>query len=233
MLKILAVADQGSKYLEICLKKKQAAPEVDAVCACGDVPREYLDMFKIYVSEEIFYVHGDQDKSPRNISLAYPSLTGEEMLDTLHQPPGIYLHGRVVVRPRAIYCGFSGIKSSLDRAYHFREREMRRITRRVQRKLRLIRCWERLRRRPPKPVIVLSHAPPRIDESGRHSPSGFDCFRKFMLKNRPLLWLHGQDPLPSFSTIHREDFAGTAIVNAFEFKLVTIQEGQVSVDFRL
>jgi len=232
MLRILAVADQESHYLTYTLTQKKTAPPADVVCACGDLPTDYLEMLKIFVSEVLVLVKGDQDKPPLRPSLAAASLPPEDLVESFARAPGLNLHGKVRARCGAYFCGFNGVRADHGPGFRYREREMRRIVRRVLRTLRWRQRLDWWLGRSARPVIVISHAPPRLDPQRPDPAQGFDCFRRFIEKARPAVWLHGDVPLPAFNQVTRQDHCGTAIINAFEFKLVRVGSGEVEVAYR-
>jgi Icc-related predicted phosphoesterase len=234
MFKILALADEPSHYLEQRLAKAGLhATSFNAICACGDLKFSYLDSISLYARGKVFHVNGNHDPAP----LRRPSffeVDNDRHQSMLSVGVGENLHAKVIVFGDYLFCGFSGARSGQERPHHYSEREMRGLTRRVARRIRFLRWWDRIKGRQSKTVIVLSHAPPQgiQDESGGFH-EGFACFTRFIQEIKPLLWMHGHLHLNAFNQIKKTRYAETTVVNVYEFKVITLKGRDIEVGYQL
>jgi len=234
MFKILALADKSSHYLEQRLAQAGLhATSFDAIYACGDLESAYLDSITLYARGEVFYVNGNHDPAPPQQS-SFFVLDNVRHQTMLSDWVGENLHAKVAVSGDYLLCGFSGARTEQERPYHYSERTMRGLVRRVARRIRFLRWWDRMRGRQPKPVIVLSHAPPQgiHDESGGFH-EGFACFTRFIREVKPLLWLHGHVHLKAFNQTKKTRYEQTTIVNVYEFKVITLNGSDIEVGYQL
>jgi Icc-related predicted phosphoesterase len=233
MLKIIAVSDLASKYLELCLCKKKSHLPADVLCSCGDVPLDFLELLKIYVSENLLMVMGNEDKKPSGMSIMGPaSMNSEDIMEAFQTLPGKNIHGRVVSLGGFLFCGFSGVRSSQDRPFHSSEWAMRGVVRRVKWRVRQRQWLNRFLGRPAQPVVVLSHVPPSEGKPLDASTS-FVCFMKFIKTIQPVLWLHGHEPLSGYHQVKNRQIGKTLVVNAYEYKRIEIDGDQVRVEYKI
>jgi len=228
-LNVLALADKASPVLEQFLKKPRAERETfDLALSCGDLDRDYLDFVATTVGCQFYYVNGNhQVLTPRHTE---PLVAPDETPVT---EPGLNLHGEVVQHGDFLLCGFEGVPSEDRTPGHIPERVMARAVARVERRLMRLRTWHRLTGRRPASVIVVSHTPPADihDDDGFYP--GYLCFRGFIERVQPRLWLHGHAHLQGLNQIQRLDLGETTIVNTYEFKCLRLTDYGVDVDYRL
>ena len=59
-MKILAIADEESKYLWDYFEKSKLEG-IDLIISCGDLDPRYLSFLATFTSAPVFYVHGNHD----------------------------------------------------------------------------------------------------------------------------------------------------------------------------
>jgi Icc-related predicted phosphoesterase len=105
--------------------------------------------------------------------------------------------------------------------------------RRVERKLRWYRLQEKLLMMKRRAIIVVSHAPVlNVHDLPDRCHTGFRCFRDFIRRTSPLLWLHGHVhlPDPDRSQVSRVD--ATTVVNVCGCKVISIGASGIAVSPR-
>ncbi|MBN1595327.1 metallophosphoesterase [candidate division FCPU426 bacterium] len=219
MIRLLALADEASNYLENYLTATRPADiPLDLLVSCGDLDASYLDFCATASGRMLYYVNGNHETMPKKEGRGF----GED------------LHGRALETRHAILCGFGGARWYKPGEYQFLESEMRWLTRMVRWQIWKIRLRGRLFKTPQKPVIVLSHAPPAgIHDQENSEHQGFACFKTFMRAVRPVIWLHGHVHLPNLRQIQKTVCQGTTVLNVFQFKYIVLQDTGITVDYQL
>lgn len=227
-IKLLAVADEASACLERHLLKPPAERErYDLAVSCGDLEPGYLDYITTNAGCPLYYVNGNHHfiRRDRRDPLR---LTDDE------PAPGFDLHGRVDRHGPLLLCGFEGAPGQDRSPGHIAENTMARIVARVERRLAALQSWRRLTGRRPVPVVAVSHTPPAgIHDEGTGFHRGYICFRGFIERIRPRLWLHGHVHLGAFNQIQRTEIGATAVVNAYQFKRIRLTDDGVEVGYKL
>ncbi len=235
-MKILAVSDVQSQSLEDMIDRN---PEkfglADCVVSCGDLESDYLSNIVEKLKIKFIFVSGNHvfrdDACSEDEKNQLSNLPSDYWFKARLCIAGVQdLHGRIEVFKDYIFAGFGGSMLYNRRENQFMEPQMREIVNSVIRKIRWIRFKEKLFGRKPKEIIVLSHAP----VAGTHDlpdipHKGFECFKKFIKKVRPILWLHGHvDPTGSGKPQITVS-GGTTVVNVFGCKIIDIENKKVSV----
>lgn len=65
-MKILAIADEESKYLWDFFEKSKLEG-IDLIISCGDLDPRYLSFLATFTSAPVLYVHGNHDDKYENI----------------------------------------------------------------------------------------------------------------------------------------------------------------------
>jgi uncharacterized protein len=224
MIRILAVSDDPCPYLEQVLESTLPADlPVDLLISCGDLDIDYLDYLSSLSNHILYYINGNHD---------YINGNHDYMDPKSEQAFGEDLHGRVEVTKQAILCGFAGALWYKKDEYQFRESQMRFITWKVRWQVWKIRLWEKLLRKPPKPLIVLSHAPVAgIHDQDKSEHQGFECFKNFIQATQPTLWLHGHVHLHNCNEIQKTQYLNTLIANVYQFKYIVIKRNDIQVGY--
>lgn len=219
MIRLLAIADHSSHYLEQRLSTSPSRDhKIDYLLSCGDLQHGYLDRLSSYTNLPLYYVNGNHDF----------------ILPSDEQQFGIDLHARMVETDDLILCGFAGTNWYKQDHYQFNENQMHRITQLVRLKLKLNQIKNTLlKHKTNKPIIVLSHATPLgIHDRNNATPGGFKCFLNFIKVVQPLLWLHGHVHLQSFNQIQQTHLYQTLITNVYEFKYITVTSNKIDISYK-
>ncbi len=231
-MKILSVSDRECELLFSRLEKdRELGRSFDLILACGDLRDETVMRLADLTNKIVYYVDGNHffyDAENRAMN--------EERFSsvTVDIPGGINTHLKVVCVGKVLLCGFSGSMRYKDGPGQYTEAEMGRNVNWLLIKLRWQRLKEKLFRKNPAPLIVMSHAP--IQDLGDESDPphrGFAAFRKFVLKAKPVLWIHGHIHLKDFKDLRVFRLDKTLVVNTYEFKTTTLGPSGVQTGFSL
>lgn len=198
-MKILAVADEESKYLWDYYEPEKFAG-IDLIVACGDLNRRYLEFLATMVPVPLVYVHGNHDAS-------YDE-----------QPPegAICIDDDVFVYHGVRILGLGGSCRYRTGAWQFTEAEMKKRIRKVRGKIEKAGGID----------ILVTHAP--VHGYGDFSDlphRGFTVFREILDTYHPQLMLHGHIHLNYGPNIPREhQYHNTRIVNAYERAVLDVTE---------
>ncbi len=171
-VRILAVSDEPDPSLESAVTRQRIG-RVDLVVGAGDLEPDYLSFVTDAFDAPLRYIRGNHDVGSA-WSATRRSLLPEPMQD-----------GRVVDEAGIRLLGFSGSPVYSDRGMQVSAFGM----------------WSRVVRsssaaQRAKPVIVVSHAPPRdINDDEDRAHRGFTAFRWLVDRLSPPLWLHGHTAL--------------------------------------
>ena len=190
-MKILAIADEESKYLWDFFEKSKLEG-IDLIISCGDLDPRYLSFLATFTSAPVLYVHGNHDDKYENIP-----------------PDGcICIDDKIYVHEGVRILGLGGSMRYKPGNYQFTEGEMKR---RVFKLLPNI-FWRR------GFDILVTHAPAYQLNDGRDLPhQGFKVFLKLMEKYKPKFFLHGHVHM-SYGRNHKryDRFQDTHVINAYD-----------------
>ena len=171
-IRILAVSDEPDPSLDSPSTRAAIGP-VDLIVGAGDLQPEYLSFVADAFGAPLRYVRGNHD-----VGAAWThtedTLLPEPMPDaTLVSESGLHL------------IGFSGSPTYSGRGLEVPGGAMWR---------KALVAWLRAARS--RPVLVVSHAPPRdVNDDGDLAHRGFTAFRWLTRRLGPPLWLHGHTAL--------------------------------------
>ena len=112
----------------------------------------------------------------------------------------------------------------------YTEERMSKVVKAVIRQIGWLQLRDKLLRRQRREVIVLSHAPiAGIHDQPDKTHRGFKCFKSFIDKVSPLLWLHGHIHLQNQYTNQVSKTGETTVVNVFGCKMLDINRKKIEV----
>lgn len=191
-MKILAIADQESKYY-YDYYKPDCLNEFDLILSCGDLNANYLEFLATMAHCPVLYVCGNHDD-------------GFE----LNPPEGcICIENQIYEYQGIRIIGLGGSYKYRDGKNMYTEKQMKRRIRRLHFQL----CRK-------KGVdIVLTHAPAYgINDLNNRSHRGFECFLDLLKKYKPKFFIHGHVHMNYEHNMPRESvFYNTVVVNAYEY----------------
>ena len=190
-MKILAIADEESKYLWDFYERGKLE-DIDLILSAGDLAPEYLTFLVTMASVPVLYVHGNHDDK-----YAYKPPEGCICIDD-----SIYVYQGVRIM------GLGGSMRYRPGDHQYTDAEM---TKRVK-KLRWKLLWYG------GVDILLTHAPAFEINDGRDLPhQGFRIFVKLIEKYKPKFFIHGHVHMTYGRTHKRYDkYKETHIINAYE-----------------
>ena len=188
-MKILLIADEENRALWDYYRPGMLRG-YDCIISAGDLKSEYLSFLVTMANRPLYYVHGNHDgvyqrRAPE----------GCESID-----------GRIVKIGGLRILGLGGSYMYNGGAHQYTERQMRARIRRLRFSL-----W-----RHGGVDIVVSHAPVYgCGDMEDAAHRGFECFRDFIERYRPALWIHGHvHKSYGHQFIRERELGGTRIVNA-------------------
>lgn len=190
-MKILAIADEESKYLWDYFEKSKLEG-IDLIISCGDLDPRYLSFLATFTSAPVLYVHGNHDDK-------YEKIPPEGCICIDDK---IYVHNGVRI------LGLGGSMRYKLGNYQYTEREMRRRIRKL---------WPKIFWKGGFDILV-THAPAYSLNDGRDLPhQGFKSFLKLLEKYHPKYFLHGHVHM-SYGRNHKryDKYQDTNIINAYE-----------------
>ena len=190
-MKILAIADEESKYLWEYFDKRKLEG-IDLIISCGDLDPNYLSFLATFTHAPVLYVHGNHDEKYRN-----------------NPPEGcICIENRIYVHKGVRILGLGGSMRYSSGTYQYTERQMKQRAAKLR--------FHLLRRRGFD--ILVTHAPAYQLNDGRDLPhQGFQIFRTLIEKYRPKYFLHGHVHLSYGRNYKRYDkYQDTHVINAYE-----------------
>jgi Icc-related predicted phosphoesterase len=238
-MKILAVSDIPSRSLETLVADGPGRfRNINLIVSCGDLGREYLEFLVDGLNKEFFFVTGNHpfDMQAESSAGDFHAERAWEKVRGFHGKAPRYLagradlHGRVEVFRNYLITGFGGSQWYNGNENQYREQEMAKIVRDVERKIKWYRLQEKFLGMPPREVIVVSHAPVlNIHDQSDPCHTGFQCFRDFIDRVSPALWIHGHIHLQD---LHRNQIslAGrTTVINAYGCKVIDVDRREITV----
>lgn len=190
-MKILAIADEESKYLWDFFEKSKVEG-IDLVISCGDLDPHYLSFLATFCNVPVLYVHGNHDAK-------YQHTPPEGCIDIEDK---IYVHEGVRI------LGLGGSMLYSGGPHQYTERDMR---------LRVGKLWFQLLRHKGFDILV-THAPAYQLNDARDLPhQGFKVFLKLMEKYKPRFFLHGHVHMSYNRNQKRYDkYMDTHVINSYE-----------------
>lgn len=190
-MKILAIADEESKYLWDFFEKSKVEG-IDLVISCGDLDPHYLSFLATFCNVPVLYVHGNHDAK-------YQHTPPEGCIDIENK---IYVHDGVRI------LGLGGSMLYSGGPHQYTERDMR---------LRVRKLWFQLLRHKGFDILV-THAPAYQLNDARDLPhQGFKVFLNLMEKYKPKFFLHGHVHMSYNRNQKRYDkYMDTHVINSYE-----------------
>ena len=190
-MKILAIADEESKYLWEYYERSKLEG-IDLIISCGDLDPEYLSFLVTLSSAPVLYVHGNHDgrygTSP---------------------PEGcICIEDKIFVYKGVRILGLGGSMRYSAGRHQYTERQMKQRAAKLRLQLLRKRGFD----------ILVTHAPAYQLNDGRDlCHQGFHVFRTLVEKYKPKYFLHGHVHLSYGRDQKRYDkYQDTHVINAFE-----------------
>ncbi len=189
-MKILAIADEESKYLWEFFDKSKLEG-IDLIISCGDLDPYYLSFLATFSTVPVLYVHGNHDK--------YKKISPDGCICIEDK---IYVHNGVRI------LGLGGSMRYNKGPNQYTEWQMRQRIAKLKFQLLKNRGFD----------ILVTHAPAYQLNDGRDLPhQGFLSFVKLIEKYRPRFFLHGHVHLSYGRSYKRYDkYLDTHIINAYE-----------------
>ena len=190
-MKILAIADEESKYLWDYFDKSKIEG-IDLIISCGDLNPHYLSFLVTLSSVPVLYVHGNHDGKYENIPPEGCTCIDDE----------IYVHNGIRI------LGLGGSMRYKPGPHQYTEWQMRQRVAKLKFKLFKSRGFD----------ILVTHAPAYQLNDGMDLPhQGFQVFKTLMEKYRPKYFLHGHVHL-SYGRGHKryDKYQDTHVINAYE-----------------
>ena len=164
-MKILAIADEESKYLWDFFEKSKLEG-IDLIISCGDLDPLYLSFLVTLSTVPVLYVHGNHDGKYEK----FPP----EGCTCIEDQIFVYQGVRIL--------GLGGSMRYKPGPHQYTERQMRQ---------RVAKLWFQLFRKRGFDILV-THAPAYQINDGEDLPhQGFQVFRTLLEKYRPKFFLHG------------------------------------------
>lgn len=208
-MKILAIADEESKYLWDYYEKEKLQ-DVDLILSCGDLNPEYLSFLVTMTNVPVLYVHGNHDDKYEK------------------KPPEgcICIEDQVYVYEGIRILGLGGSMRYRIGKNQYTEKEMRKRLR--NRKLR----FQLFRHRGFD--ILLTHSPAYQLNDGRDLPhQGFQVFNTLIAKYKPKFFIHGHVHMCYGRQYKRYDkYENTHIINAYERVIFDFESEDVKNNLR-
>jgi Icc-related predicted phosphoesterase len=233
-MRILAVSDVEDNNLENVIKfKHDRLDSVDYIFSCGDLQRKYLEYITDSIKKSLYFVsgnhyvlqfYGDNFSSPKIVKKLY---YGKGMR---LRSGGIDMHGRVEIIGNYIVAGFGGSMRYNPGKFQFEEHEMEKIVKRAASEIKWQRFKDFIFFRKKKEIIVMSHAPVAgIHDKEDRCHKGFKCFRAFVHKMKPLLWMHGHVHFDDQKKEQNTVLDKTLIANVYSSKIIDINSCKINV----
>ena len=203
-MKILAVADEESKYLWDYYEEGKLEG-IDLILSAGDLNPKYLSFLVTLATVPVLYVHGNHD-------------------DKYEQDPPegcTCIEDKIFVYNGVRILGLGGSMRYRPGKHHYTDREMARRVRKLRFSLLRKGGFD----------ILLTHAPAYQLNDGRDLPhQGFRIFKTLMDKYKPKFFIHGHMHMNYGIRQKRYDKYGTTqVINAYERCVFEIEEENLSI----
>ena len=231
-MKILAVSDKENLQLQnSILKNMDVFKNIDAIVSCGDLSKNYLEFLVDSIKKELFFVEGNHP-----VKKTYGKNCFEKIVSKVYENEpyfdygGINLHSRIHIYKNYIFVGFEGAMKYNGKSFQYSEKEMSRIVNKVSSAIKKQQFLDFVFRRKKKEIIIISHAPiAQIHDKNDICHQGFECFRKFIEKFNPILWLHGHIHYEGQMNEQISRLNNTLVVNAYGVHLIDISNGKINI----
>ena len=205
-MKILAIADQESRYLWDDFSKEKLS-EIDLIVSCGDLSPLYLSFLATFFKGPVLYVHGNHD-AVYEASPPYGCICIDDK---------IYVHQGVRI------LGLGGSMRYRPGDYQYTEWQMKNRVRKLWFQLLKHRGFD----------ILLTHAPAyHLNDEDNLPHRGFQAFLGLMDRYAPSYFVHGHVHLSyNYKAPRICTYKNTAVVNAYErtvFEFPPIKQQPVS-----
>jgi Icc-related predicted phosphoesterase len=222
-VKILCVADHIDPLVYSNAIKTRFA-DVELVLSAGDLPMEYLGFISSSLNKPVLFVFGNHHLQYLGRFRRW-GVTGDETMELLNNGVltnffgATYIGSRVVLRKSLLIGGLGGCRRYNRGANQFTEFQMfGRIVTMLPRLL-----WNRL-------VhgrfidILLTHAPP-AGANDRPDPThvGFEAFRWFVHRFKPLYLLHGHIHLYDRNAEREAVLKETRVINVYDHVVLEVE----------
>ena len=190
-MKILAIADQESRYLWDDFSKEKLS-EIDLILSCGDLSPLYLSFLATFFKGPVLYVHGNHD-AVYEASPPYGCICVEDR---------IYVHEGIRI------LGLGGSMRYKGGPHQYTERQMH---------ARIRRLWYSLKRHKGFDIL-LTHAPAyHLNDEENLPHRGFQSFLGLMERYSPSYFIHGHVHLSyNYKAPRMCTYKNTTVVNAYE-----------------
>ena len=190
-MRILAIADEESKYLWDFFEKEKLAG-IDLILSSGDLNPNYLSFLATFTTAPVLYVHGNHDDK-------YARTPPEGCICIEDQ---VYVHEGIRI------LGLGGSMRYRPGINQYTEKEMQKRAKKLRFKIFTKGGFD----------ILLTHAPAYQLNDGRDLPhQGFQVFNTLMDKYHPRFFIHGHVHM-SYGRQHKryDQYGETHVVNAYE-----------------
>jgi Icc-related predicted phosphoesterase len=190
-MKILAIADEESKYLWDHFDKSKLEG-VDLIISCGDLDPRYLSFLATFTSAPVLYVHGNHDRK-------YAQIPPEGCIcieDQIYEYKGVRI------------LGLGGCMEYASGPHQYTEKQMQKRIGKLRFQLIKHKGFD----------ILVTHAPAYQINDGDDLPHrGFECFKNLMNKYQPKYFIHGHMH-KNYGQSHKviDHYNETKIINAYE-----------------
>lgn len=190
-MRILAIADEESKYLWDFFEKEKLAG-IDLILSSGDLNPNYLSFLATFTTAPVLYVHGNHDDK-------YERIPPEGCICIEDQ---IYVHEGIRI------LGLGGSMRYRPGINQYTEKEMVKRVKKMRFQLFMKGGFD----------ILLTHSPAYQLNDGRDLPhQGFQVFNTLMDKYHPRFFIHGHVHM-AYGRQHKryDQYGETHVVNAYE-----------------
>lgn len=231
-MKILAVSDkENSQVQNSILKNMDKLKDIDIIISCGDLSKNYLEFLVDGIKKEFFFVEGNHPTIKISSKSCFEKVVSKVYEnENYFDYGGINLHSRIHIYDNYILVGFEGSMKYNGKSFQYSEKEMTRIVNKVSFAIKKQQFKDFLFKRKKKEIIVVSHAPvAQIHDKEDVCHKGFNCFRTFIEKFNPVLWLHGHIHYEGQTNEQISRLNNTLIVNTYGAHLIDINNGQINI----
>ncbi len=190
-MKILAVADEESKYLWDYFRPEKLK-DIDLIVGCGDLNSEYVNFLATMAHVPVLYIHGNHD----------------EYYDRRPPTGAISIDDELYTYRGVRFVGLGGCLRYRQGLWQYTEAEMKKRIRRLRGAIDRAGGFD----------VLVTHAP--LHGYGDFSDlphRGFGAFRELLDEYKPAVMVHGHIHLTYGPNIPREQrYGDTRIINACE-----------------
>lgn len=218
MTRVLAISDEISPTL---YGDRLRTIRPDVVISCGDLPFEYLEYVASTTNAPLAYVFGNHDPAPEQthspvLMLGAP-LVGTPTGDAFGPGGCTNVDGRVADLKGLRLAGLGGSMRYSHGPHQYTETEMRRRSRRLLRRARLLRIRDGT-----GVDVLVTHSPPLGTGDGAdRAHRGFEIFHRLIEALSPKLVLHGHIHLYGNKRVDL-DVDGVPVLNAVGYRIIEV-----------